>query len=334
MKSIKFMLPLLVIASILSAKTVTIKFATLAPEGSTWMNVMREFADEVKAQTNGEVKIKIYAGGVQGDEKDVIRKMRINQLQSGGFTGVGLGTILPEVRILDTPFLFDSHEEIDYVKQKFFDRFSEGFDKKGYVLLGWAEVGFVYIYSNYPLRKKDDLKKVKMWMWEGDPLAKALYKTAGISPIPLSITDVLTSLQTGLIDGVYTSPLACLGLQWFTKVKYMLDVPLANSMGAVLVTKRAFKKISPENQKILRELGKKYFDELTRLSRIDNEKSTEEMLKNGLQKTEVENKQTMDEFIALGEKSRKELVGELYDQELLDQIEAAVKEYRSTHKNK
>ena len=334
MKYIKFMLAVLLFSSILFAKTVTIKFATLAPEGSTWINVMREFAEDVKKQTNGEVKIKIYAGGIQGDEKDVIRKMRINQLQSGGFTGVGLGAILSEVRILDTPFLFDSHDEIDYVKQKFFDRFAKKFEKKGYVLLGWAEVGFVYIYSNYPLKEKDDLKKVKMWMWEGDPLAEALYKTAGISPIPLSITDVMTSLQTGLIDGVYTSPLACLGLQWFTKVKYMLDIPLANSMGAVLVSKKAFKKITPENQKILLTLGNKYFNELTRISRIDNEKSTEQMVKNGLIKTEIENKVVMDEFIALGIKSRKELVGKLYDQELLDQIEAAVNEYHEKNQSK
>jgi len=332
MKYIKYILAIIMFTTLLSAKTVTIKFATLAPEGSTWMNVMREFAAEVKKQTNGEIKIKIYAGGVQGDEKDVIRKMRINQLQSGGFTGVGLGTILPEVRILDTPFLFESHEEIDYVKQKFFDRFAKGFEKKGYVLLGWAEVGFVYIYSNYPLKKKDDLNKVKMWMWEGDPLAEALYKTAGISPIPLSITDVLTSLQTGLIDGVYTSPLACLGLQWFTKVKYMLDIPLANSMGAVLVTKKTIKKISPENQKILMELGNEYFNELTRLSRIDNENSITQMVKNGLTLTKVQDKATLDEFMQLGEKSRRELVGQLYSQELLDQIEAAVKEFRATKK--
>ena len=190
-------------------------------------------------------------------------------------------------------------------------------------------MGFVYIYSNYPLKKKDDLKKVKMWMWEGDPLAEALYKTAGISPIPLSITDVLTSLQTGLIDGVYTSPLACLGLQWFTKVKYMLDVPLANSMGAVLVTKRTFKKISQENQKILMDLGKKYFNELTRLSRIDNENSIKEMVKNGLILTKIQDKATMDEFLELGEKARRALVGQLYSQQLLDQIEAAVKEFRA-----
>ncbi len=332
MKYIKIVLSILLFATILSANTVTIKFATLAPEGSTWMNVMREFADEVKKQTNGEVKIKIYAGGVQGDEKDVIRKMRINQLQSGGFTGVGLGAILPEVRILDTPFLFESQAEIDFVKQKFFDRFAKGFEKKGYVLLGWAEVGFVYIFSNYPLRKKDDLNKVKMWMWEGDPLAEALYKTAGISPIPLSITDVLTSLQTGLIDGVYTSPLACLGLQWFTKVKYMLDIPLANSMGAVLVTKRSFKKISPENQKILLDLGQKYFNELTRLSRIDNENSIKEMVKNGLVLTKVQDKKTLDEFLQLGEKSRRELVGHLYSQELLNQIEGAVNAFRNKEK--
>ena len=306
-----------------------IKFATVAPEGSTWMNIMKEFSKEVADKTGGNVEFKIYGGMVQGDEKDVLRKIRINQLQSGGFTGVGMGEILPEVRILESPFLFKNHEEVDYVSEKFFDRFAKGFEKKGYILLGWTEVGFVYVYTNTPVNNAAEFKGVKMWMWEGDPLAEETFKAFGISPIPLSLADVLTSLQTGLIDGVYISPLACISMQWFTKIKYVVDVPLTNSIGAVLVSKRAFKKLSSDEQQVVLDLGKKHFRKLTETSRVDNEKSIEEMLKYGVQKIPVNDPAVLKSYEKIGKKARQKLVGKLYDQGLLDQIEAALAEFRA-----
>jgi TRAP-type C4-dicarboxylate transport system substrate-binding protein len=312
-----------------SSDQVIIKFATVAPEGSTWITVMNEFNEAVQKATEGKVKFRIYAGMVQGDEKDVLRKIRINQLHSGGFTGLALGTILPEIRILESPFLFRSHEEIDYINEKFYDRFSDKFEKAGFILLGRAEVGYVYVYTNQPVNNVEEFKGIRMWMWEGDPLAEATFKAFNISPIPLSLTDVLTSLQTGMIDGVYTSPLACIGFQWFTKTKYMINVPLTNSYGAVLISKRAFKKLTPDQQKILKEKGKEYFDKLTRLSRIDNEKSTEAMLKSGIQKIEVTDQAVLDEFAKIGKQTRQDLVGKLYDQSFLDEIESALVEFRN-----
>jgi len=312
----------------LPAQQIKIKFATLAPEGSTWMNLMKEFSDDLLASSDGQIKFKIYAGGVQGDEKDVIRKIRINQLHSAGFTGVGLGEILPEVRILDSPFLFHNYKEVDFITEKYFDRFSQKFEKKGYVLLGWAEVGFVYIYTNQVVEQVQDFKGVKMWMWEGDPLAEATFRAYDISPIPLSITDVMTSLQTGLIDGVYTAPLACVALQWFTKIKYMLDVPLANSNGAVLVSKRQFNKLNSEQQILLKKKAKHYFGKLTQLSRQDNELSTLKMIENGMQKIDVNDTALIKEYEQVGREARQALVGKLYSQELLDELENALQKFR------
>ncbi|RMH63711.1 MAG: ABC transporter substrate-binding protein [Calditrichaeota bacterium] len=333
MKRLYLLLFLLIISGTLYAqKKVTIKFATLAPDGSTWMNVMKDFSKTLKEKSKGTIKFKIYAGGVQGDEKDVLRKIRINQIHSGGFTGVGMGAILPEVRVLDTPFLFRSKEEVDFIGEKFFDRFAKGFEKKGFVLLGWAEVGWVYVYTNQPVQNEQDMKGVKMWMWEGDPLSKATFEAFGVAPIPLSITDVLTSLQTGLIDGVYTSPLACVALQWFTRVKYVLDVPLANSNGAVLISKRMFNKLSPEQQELLKTEGRKYFTELTQLSRRDNEKARTDMFDYGLKKTEITDPALWQTFYDIGAKARRNLVGVLYDQQLLDDIEQALEAYRAEHK--
>lgn len=330
-KLFRILIILIASTSSIFAQKVTIKFATLAPDGSTWMNVMNEYKTALEEKSGGTINFKIYPGGVQGDEKDVIRKIRINQLQSGGFTGVGLGIIYPEVRILDTPFLFKTTDEVDYISKKFFDRFSKGFEDNGYVLLGWAEVGWVYIYSNEPIHTEEDMKGVKMWMWEGDPISKATFDAFDINPIPLSITDVLTSLQTGLIDGVYTSPLGCVALQWHTKVKYVLDVPLANSNGAVLISKRMFDKLTPEQQTILKEQGRLYFNKLTQLSREDNKKAKKTMFDYGMKKTEITDPVQYAEFEKLGEKARQSLVGKLYDQQLLDDVENALKEYRATH---
>lgn len=319
---------LIAVSTAFAQKKVKIKFATLAPEGTTWMNVMNEFSESVKEKSNGTISFRFYAGGTQGDEKDVIRKMRIGQVHSGGFTGVGMGTILPEVRILDTPFLYKTKAEVDFIADKFFDRFAAGFEKKGYVLLGWAEVGWVYIYTNKPVNAESEMDGVKMWMWEGDPISRATFEAFNVSPIPLSITDVLTSLQTGLIDGVYTSPLGAVALQWFTKVKYVLDIPMANSNGAVLISKKMFNKLSPDQQKILKEEGRKYFGKLTQLSREDNSKSQKTMYDYGMQKTTVTDPKLLEEFEVLGKKARQNLVGELYDQKLLDDVEQALEEFR------
>ncbi len=204
-------------SSLLHAGTV-IKFATLAPEGSTWMKEMRAFTGEVVKRTSETVKFKIYAGGVSGDEKDVIRKIRIGQLHAGGFSGVGLGEIAREVRVLDAPFLFKNADEVDHIYKTFDPELRRALESKGYVLLGWAEVGFIYLYTNLPVHSPKDLKRVKMWMWEGDPIAESAFKAMGITPIPLSIVDVQTSLQTGMVNGVYGSPLAVVALQWFTKI--------------------------------------------------------------------------------------------------------------------
>jgi TRAP-type C4-dicarboxylate transport system substrate-binding protein len=306
-----------------------IKFATLAPEGSTWMNVMKEFSQAVQDQTEGRVKFKIWPGGVSGDELVVLRKIRVGQLHSAGFTGVGLGEILPEVRILDAPFLFQSYDEVDYVTSKMFDYFAQKFEENGFVLLGWAEVGFVYIFTNKPVRSIDDMSGVKMWMWEGDPIAEATFKALSLNPIPLSVTDVLTSLQTNLINGVYVSPLACVALQWYTRVKYMLDLPLADSNGAILISSKQFAKLEEEQQIILKKLSREYFSKLTQLSREDNAKSLDLIKEAGIQFTKISDENKISKYYEAGAQTRRALIGKLYTEDFLNQVETAVNEFRS-----
>ncbi|MCK5584049.1 MAG: TRAP transporter substrate-binding protein DctP [Elusimicrobiales bacterium] len=312
----------------------TIKFATLAPEGTSWLKTMREFFKDVSAKTENRIKFKVYPGGIAGDEKDVIRKIRIGQLHSGAFTGVGIGIIAPPIRILDMPFLFRNASEVDFVLNKFDKKFRQTFEKKGYVLLGWSEVGAINIMANTPIRKPEDLSNVKMWLWEGDPVANATFKAMKINPIPLSITDVMTSLETGMINGIYASPLSAIALQWFTKMKYALSLPITNASGAVLISKRAFNKLSEKDKEIMLKAGKKYFRKLTLLSRQDNEKSINTLKKHKIIFTDPQSKETVKIFENMGKEARNSLAGKLYSVDLMKEVEDTIKEFRKSQKKR
>lgn len=311
------------------AQQYIIKFATVAPEGSTWMNVMKEYDQAIRKESSGRLGFKMYPGGVQGDEKDLLRKIKLGQLQSAGVTGNGLTTVAPKARILDSPFLFKSYDEVDNIYKIFYKEFNQAFEENGFVNLGWAEVGFVYIFTNTPIKTTDDMKGVKMWMWEGDPIAEKAFSALGIHPIPLSITDVLTSLQTRLIDGVYTSPLAAIVLQWFSRVKFMLDVPLADASGAVILSKKKFDELPPDLQEILLRNGKKYMQKLTQQSRLDNAKSIETLKKNGITVIRPPSDKAVASYDEIGKQARRALVGKLFPEELLNRVENAVAEYRN-----
>jgi len=308
-----------------------IRFATVAPEGSTWMNIMKEYDSEIRKESGGQMGFKLYGGGVAGDEKDVIRKIRLGQYHAAGFTGVGMGEITKKVRILDAPFLFKNYNEIDYVYSKFDQEFNNAFLDNGFVLLGWAEVGFVYVFTNTPIYKSSDLKNTKMWVWQGDPVAESAFKAIGVNPIPLALTDVFTSLQTGLINGFYTSPLAGISMQWFTKAKYILDVPLANSAGSILIAKPTWDKMPEDLRNILIKNGRKYMRKLTELSRKDNEKSLSIMQQKGLKLIKPDQK-VLQEYENIGANARKNLSGSLIPADLVQRVENTLKEYRKGKK--
>ena len=304
-----------------------IKFATVAPEGSTYLTVLREYTDEVTKLTDGKVKFKIYPSQIQGDEKDVLRKIKFGQLHSAGFTGVGLGEIVPEIRIMELPMLFRSYDEVDYIKSLLYDDFAKKFEEQGFIILGWADVGFAYVFAQKPILSLEDLRGTKMWMWEGDPVAEATFNALKVSAIPLSLTDVLTSLQTNLIEAVYVPPLPCVSLQWHTRIKTMMNVPLANVTGAVLISKKMFDKLAPEHQKILLEKGREHMTRLVEMGRKDNQKAIEIMQKNGVEIVEVP-KENLAEFYSAAKAAGQSLVGKLYSQELLDRVVTALENYR------
>jgi len=305
-----------------------IKFATLAPEGSTWMKTMHAIDDEVRLRTENRLGFKFYPGGVQGDEKDVLRKIRNGQLHGGGFTGFGLGSIVPDVRVPELPFMYESLDELDYVREKTDDLFNQMFEDKGYLNLGWADVGFVYIFSKNPIRTPDDLQAANMWVWAGDPLAELFFKAFGISPIPLAAPDVLTSLQTGIIDAVYNSTLGCVALQWFTRVDYLTDVPVSHGLGAALVSKKALKKVAPADIRVLLEVSWPLLRQLTEKTRVQNQEAKTEMQQEGMEIISVDSS-IRASFFETGREAWSDGVGKLYTQEMLDQVENILEEYRT-----
>jgi len=325
-----FALPLaclLLATPIASEAAKTLRFATLAPEGSAWMEAMRAIDKEVREATGGEVIFKFYPNMSMGDEKDVVRKIRLGQVNGAGFTGFGLGEILPEVRILELPYLFENEAEIDRTLDLLDSHFREGFKSKGFILLGWAEVGWIYFMAQKPVAAPEHLDGLKVWMWEGDPLARAFYAELKKTPVSLPVTDVMLSLQTGMVDAVYGSPLATLVLQWFTKLKFISDVPFTNAMGAVVMDKPTFDALSPALQEAVATIFRKRLRELTAKTRADNREAYQQLQREGV-KVVASTAAQREAMKAIGLRVQERLVGELYSRELLDQLRDAIAKSR------
>jgi len=281
----KIALIFFVFSNAYAEKTYTLKFATLIPPDTAWVNSIQKWSDELKAKSNNRLQLKIYPGGVMGDEPDVLRKIRSRQLHGAFFTGYGIGRIYPPARVLEMPFLFENTDESDYVRQKIMPSIEDGFKEKGYELVGWPEVGFLHFFSKNPINSLDDLRASRIWLWQGDPMGEAFAAAANISPVPLSIMDVYTQLsaQHGSINTVYNSPFGALAMQWHTKLKYATNVPMTNAIGGLVISHKFFNKLPADLQKLLRDSGKKIAEEINIDARRDNKKSIELLKQSGIE---------------------------------------------------
>lgn len=305
-----------------------IKVAVVTPEGSTWVKVLRELAADVSSRTAGAVDFIIYAGGVSGDEADVVRKMRVNRIQAAGFSGVGLGIIVPELRVLEAPLLFRNDQEIDAVREQVFDYFSDLFLKRGFVLLGFTEGGWVYLFSQKNLSREADFKSAKMWVWKGDRVAETFLHNFGVRTTPLHIAEVNTGLETRMIDSFYSPAMAAIAFQWHTRARYVLDYPLANATAAVLMTQRAFAGLSAGHQAVVKDAARRHCRKLVQLTRADNQKALTIMQAQGLTFVKPTAAQTRT-FQADAQKTYGQSIPELYSRELFDRIQAILSNVRN-----
>jgi TRAP-type C4-dicarboxylate transport system substrate-binding protein len=302
-----------------------IKLAVLVPEGTTLGNSLRKISKEVENETKGEVSFKVYFGGVSGDEPDVLRKIRIGQLNGGIFTGKTLGDIHGDVRIMETPFTFyHSQKKASATLESLTPQFNSLLKSKGFVNLGFYEIGMVYLVSTKRVSNLNELKGVKIWSWEGDELVKAMIESLQLVSVPLALPDVLSSLSTGIINAAYAPPLAILALQWQTKIKYVVDFPTAFSIGALLVSDKVWNKIKPEHQQKITAIASKYIKEANQKSITENELARTQLKKSGI------------EFVTFPEADlksassvragvMKRLEGKLYSSKIIQQFEKAVK---------
>lgn len=260
-----------------------IKLATLIPKGTNWANTLKTMADEIKKSTEGKVKLKFYYGGVQGDEVDVLRKTRIGQLHGGVFTGKTLGDISSDVRSVEVPFNFyhDEKKAMNFLTSNK-QYFNQEIEKSNFVNLGFYGIGKVYVVSTKEVSNIQEMKGIKMWAWEGDKVVRAMMDSLELVSVPLALPDVMSSLSTGIIDAAYAPPLGILALQWQNKVKYLIDFPTAYSIGALLLSQKQWKKVSPEHQKIVKKIAKKHIDKANELAISDNQKSLKQLKEMGI----------------------------------------------------
>lgn len=310
------------------AGRVELKCATVAPEGSTWMNILEKMDQDLYRKTRGRVRFKFYAGGIQGEERTVLDKIHFGQLQAGGFTGTGLGEIVPAVRILELPFLFRDYGEYDHVRAALAGDFDARFIEKGYTVLGWAEGGFANFFSSQEIGSLEDIAASRLWLRTGDPLLEVALREVASQPTPLPLSDVLTSLQTGLIDTVYVSPLASIALQWHPHLRYRLDLPVFNIAAALVVKSDALAAISDKDREALREVVAKHLADLVARTRADNEESIRVLESKGVSAVALD-AASAQALEGLRDQIASKLVGRLFEQELLDRVHGLLAEYRA-----
>ena len=267
----------------LAAAQVTIKLATLAPQGSTWHELLRELGQRWEQASNGQVKLRIYAGGSQGSEGDMVRKMAVGQLQAAAISNVGMHDVVPEPQVLSVPFLFDDQPQMECAFGKLRGRFEAALEKRGLIALQWSRIGSVQLFCTKSYRTPQEAKEAKVWAWEGDPKSVEAYRVSGLHPVVLSATDMMPSLQTGMIDCVPNVPLYMLTSRMFERANHMLDVPWSYMIGATLIRKDAWERIPadlrPKLAAIAADLGHKVDDEVKRL----NVEAVAAMQKQGLE---------------------------------------------------
>lgn len=260
-----------------------IKLGTLAPQNSTWHTLLKEMGQKWSEASGGKVKLIIYAGGVAGNEGDMVKKMRIGQMQAAALTTVGLHEITPDAQALDLPMMVDSWETREMLVNKLGPKLEKAIEAKGYVVISWSEVGFVRFFSTKKYTSAEDMAKAKIFCWEGDPASAEAWRAAGFQPVVMSATDIIPSLQTGLIDTVAMAPLYAYTSRIFERAKYMIDVKWALLSGAMVVKKDAWDKVPADVRPKLLEIAHDYGKRIsTEVRRMDTE-ALENMKKQGLE---------------------------------------------------
>tara|TARA_Y100001970_G_C14239371_1_gene863904 strand:+ start:1179 stop:2180 length:1002 start_codon:yes stop_codon:yes gene_type:complete len=308
-----------------SNKPIVIKLATLAPEGTEYYNLLLEMGQRWQEETNGQVILRIYPNGVVGRESDTIRKMRIGQIQASAMSSIGLSGLTDQIQAFTIPMIYEDYDDIEKVKNVMFDDISEGLSDSGFKLLFLVDIGWVYWFSANEVSVPEDLRNAKIYTTAGDYVTVELFKGFGFNAIPVSETDILTSLQTGMINSMQTVPILSLSSGWFALMPNMLDMKWAVFIGAVIVDDRVWSKIRPEHQKVMMEIAEDIGKKYQQNGRKMDAEAIKIMEENGMQI-----KTPTDEELEIWEDFKKEIMPNVIDayvpEEVYNKVISAINE--------
>jgi TRAP-type C4-dicarboxylate transport system substrate-binding protein len=305
----------------------TIKLATVVPEGSIWDKTLKQMGEDWKQVTDGRVTVTVYGGASQGDEPTVLRKMRLDALQAAAFTAVGLGTIDASFNVFDIPFFFESYDELNDVTDKLTPVIRKRLEPKGFVLLNWGHGGWAQVFTKTPVRTVDDLKRIKLYTSAGNDRMVQWFKANGFEPRAMAMTDIMTGLTTGMIEGLPTPPLAALLFQWYRQTPYMLELGLAPIVGANVITRKAWATIPEADRPKLQGAA----DVVEKRLRADvpnqDASAVAEMTKRGLTVTKASGPEWRAQIDGLAKTMR----GEMVPPDIFDLALKARNDYRKQH---
>jgi TRAP-type C4-dicarboxylate transport system substrate-binding protein len=321
-------LSLMLCVSTAASAQVVIKLGTVAPDGSPWHKKLKELGEIWEKDSGGQVKLKIYPGGVAGDESDMVRKMRVGQLQAAAITVLGLREVDPAVQAMGIPGMATTEEEVQCLMEKVTPSYTKKLADKGFVVLSWGDTGWAYFFTQKEVRMPADAKGLKIFTWAGDPGASETWRKAGFQPVVLSVNDLTTSLVTGMIDSFANNPIMAFTARWYERVKYMADVPWGRLIGATVISKDAWEKIPADLRPKLAESGKKIGVDVNQAVQKMGTSAIKAMEKNGLKVTKL-NDAERKAWFELAESTWPVIRGSVVPPDAFDQVKKAREDCRA-----
>ncbi|MBI2058338.1 MAG: TRAP transporter substrate-binding protein DctP [Nitrospirae bacterium] len=310
------------------AGRVTLRVGMLAPEGSSLVHEARGGFQEAEEKSRGRLKFLLYTGGVLGGETDMIRKLRIGQVDAVALSG-GMGTVVPDTAVLSLPFLFRSYEEVDYAREGLFEAFAGAFEKQGMVLLLWFDVGgFTQFFSSQPVASVSDMASRKVWMWSEIPLANEFLRVFPMKGVPIDVTNLVQAFQTGMVDSAFINPLFLLVFQLQKNVRYMTRLNFSYVPVALVGSKKMWDELPADLQGILTDTLRKYTPKMVARARADDDTALRGLIRSGIQVV-MPSPEAMAEFESLGRKGWNDYAGKLYPKSILEAVLHRLKDFRS-----
>lgn len=300
-------------------QAVTLRIATLAPSGSSWMRVFNAWNNSLRQRTGNRLQLRFYPGGVAGDERDAIRKMRAGQMDGAAVTSLGLGQVVRPVLVLQLPGLFERYNQIDTVRTQLAGEFETQFETAGFKLLGWGDAGQARIFSHRPIVTPSDLRQTRIWAWRDDPIFNEFLHVIGANGVNLGVPEVYTGLQTNRIDAFPSSALAAVALQWFTRATHVTRQSDGVLVGATILKKERFDALPEDLRTALLETSRQAHEALMRTIRRDDDRAFQTITQHGV--TAVDTSAHRAEWQRAGQQTRQRLSGRLYPAALLTRVE-------------